>query len=120
MGQTRFSALATSATAFNDTTGHIAIPKDIGTAVLTKSTAGTDYTLAVPIAGDYKAGGDDGLIVRIFSTSASAHVVTAGAGKINGATNGTLTFATAIGNGVAMQAYNGVWYVISNIGVTVG
>ena len=119
MGSTRFSAIATSALPFNDATGYKAIPVDTGCAVLTKGSAGTDYTLAAPVAGDYKAGGQDGLELTILTTTAYQHVVTVGAGKVNGATNGVLTWAAAIGNGVILKAYNGIWYVIGSIGVTV-
>ena len=117
MSITHFSGLGVKPTPFNDTTGHIAIPNDVGTAVLTKATAGIDYTLGAPLSG--LDPGSNGDLITIFSTTAAAHVVTCGAGLINGATNGKLTFAAAIGNGVIMQAYAGVWYVISNIGVTV-
>jgi len=120
MSLTHFQGLGILPTAFTGATGSLAIPVNVGTAVLTKTTAGTNYTLAVPKAGTQQAGGNDGDIAIIFTTTAADHIVTAGAGKINGATHGTLTFGGDIGDGVIMQAYGGVWYVISNVGVTVG
>jgi co-chaperonin GroES (HSP10) len=92
-------------TAYDGSGGHKALAVATGTALLTKGTAGTDYTLAAPVAGT-----DDGKIINIISTTAAAHVVTVGAGKINGATNGDATFGGAIGDSVTLVAYNGVWY----------
>lgn len=101
--------------AYDGTTGHKAIDKASGCAMLTKATAGTDYTLAAPTATT-----DDGIEIEIITTTAAAHVVTAGAGKINGATNGTATFAAAIGNNVKLKAYQGVWYTVGTpLGVTI-
>ena len=71
-------------------------------ALLTKGTAGA-YTLAAPTTAQ------NGIIIHIVSTTAAAHVITAGAAKYNG-TNNTATLGAAIGNGVTLIAHNGVWY----------
>ena len=119
MGVSRFSALGLDVQVFSGATNYKAIPKNAGIAMLTKSTAGTDYTLATPAAGSAQAGGNDGLYISIKSTTAAAHVVTCGAGLINGATNGKITLGGAIGDGAVLIAYNGIWYVESSINATV-
>jgi hypothetical protein len=101
-------------TAYDGTGGHKALAVTTGTALLTKGTAGTDYTIAAPTVTTH-----DGRIVRIISTTAAAHVVTAGAGVINGATSGVATFGGAIGDTITLVAYQGVWYATSKLGVTI-
>jgi len=83
-----------------------------GTALLTKSASAGAYTLANPTAGT-----DDGKILYLVSTTAKAHVVTTGSSGVN-ATNNTLTFGGAIGDGVVLEAYNGSWYIRSTTNVT--
>jgi hypothetical protein len=63
--------------------------------------------------------GQDGMEITIVCKTAHAHVVTVGAGLVNGATSGVITFAAAIGNAVILRALAGVWYVVSNIGATI-
>lgn len=87
-----------------------------GSAVITKSTAAA-LTLVAPTAGLPAAGGDDGKILRIVSTTAAAHTVTTPSNKINGASH-IATFAAAIGNFQELIAYNGVWYALASAGIT--
>lgn len=78
-------------------------------AVLTKATAGTDYTLSAPGAGNV------GHTLRVTSTTAAAHVVTV-TGLVGGT---TMTFAGAIGDGFEVFAMSSTaWVVASNNGVT--
>ncbi len=116
---TGFNSIRTSGMQYSGATGAKAISPYAGSAFLTKSTAGTDYTLAAPISGLGINGGDDGTELTIITTTAAAHVVTVGAGLINGATNGKATFTAAIGNSVTLVASGGVWYVKALNGVTI-
>lgn len=75
---------------------------------ITKGTAAT-VTIPDPINAD------NGMLIHIVSTTAAAHTV---AGTINGSAQ-TGTFGAAIGNGFTLTAYNGGWYVLSNINVTI-
>jgi len=89
-----------------------------GVAVLTKAGVGV-MTLANPISGQPESGGDDGKILRIMSTTAQAHTVTNPAGFNNGgAASDVATFGAAIGNNMVVLAYQGRWYVVSQVGVT--
>lgn len=82
-----------------------------GTAIITKSTAAA-LTLALPTAG-----ADDGLVLRILSTTAAAHTITTPASGLNGASH-IATFAGNIGSSVELVAYNGSWYMQNDIGCT--
>src|SRR5262249_35010786 len=53
-----------------------------GTVVLSKGTAAA-ITLAAPTAGAQSAGGDDGKVLRVVSTTAAAHVITSGTDGFN-------------------------------------
>jgi len=78
-------------------------------ATLTKGSAGTDYTLAAPGAGNV------GHTLRVTSTGAYAHVVTV-TGLVGGT---TMTFAAAAGNGFEVFAISPTaWVVASNNGIT--
>lgn len=91
-----------------------AITTKIGTAILSKGTAGA-YTIANPTATT-----DDGKRLKITSTTAAAHVITdATSGFNNKGSSGTLTFGAAIGNSCTLFAYQGKWYVTSKVNVTV-
>lgn len=84
------------------------------TAVLTK--AGVDVmTLAVPTATTH-----DGMIITVVSSTAQAHTVTATTVGFNaGDTASDVgTFGGAIGDGFSFVAYQGEWYVLTNINVT--
>lgn len=116
---TGFNSIRTSGRVYTGATGSLAVGPYDGSAFLTKSTAGTNYTLAAPVAGPGINGGDDGTELAIITTTAAAHVVTVGAGLINGATNGKATFTAAVGNSVVLVAYNGVWYTKDLNGVTI-
>jgi hypothetical protein len=94
--------------------GAIGIKK--GTVLITKATAAA-LTLALPTAGDAAAGGDDGKVLFIMSTTAAAHTVTTPATGINGA-SAIATFTSAVGNQITLIAYNGKWYMQSQINIT--
>ena len=86
--------------------------------VITKSTAAALLTLAAPTAG-----ADDGVELEFISTSAEAHTITTpAAGDIrdgNTSDHDTVaTFAAHIGANCTLVAYNGVWYVIAETGVS--
>lgn len=91
--------------------GAIAIKS--GVAYLTKATAGA-YTLANPTAGV-----DDGKVVTILSVTAVAHTVTNPAGfNDGGASTDVATFGAAKGNNLVVTAYQGKWYVVTSVGIT--
>jgi|SRR5882724_327726 len=90
--------------------------------------AGVDaMTLGTPKAGVYPAGTavmqalgdpqDDGKRLRVVSTTAQAHTITTAANKING-NKAVATFAAAIGNWIEFEAFNGIWYVVGSLGIT--
>lgn len=85
-----------------------------GVAMITKGTAAA-VTLAAPTAG-----ADDGKRLAIMSTTAAAHTVTnTSPGFNNGSTASDVgTFGAAIGNGMEVIAYGGVWYTLSLRNVT--
>lgn len=84
-------------------------------AVITKGTAAA-LTLAAPTATTH-----DGVIIEIVSSTAAAHTVTATTIGFNAAdaAGDVGTFGAAIGNGLRVVAYQGEWYVLNNIGVTI-
>ena len=78
-------------------------------ATLTKAGVGA-YTLAAP------ATTDEGLILRIVSQTANAHVITATNLIDDGVTGGakdTITFAAFVGASVTLQAINQKWCVLA-------
>jgi hypothetical protein len=90
--------------------------------------AGVDaMTLATPVAGTYPSSNalgdilgtpnDDGKRILIYSTTAQAHTVTTSANKINGSKH-IATFAGAIGDFLELIAFNGVWWVVAQLGIT--
>lgn len=108
-----------------------------GLQVLANTATGA-YTLIPPIAGSpvppaaqatqfptglggqTMQGGDDGKVLTILLTTAQVAVITvgtAGHGYVNGSKN-VITFTGVIGNYVILEAYNGVWYVLGNVGGT--
>jgi hypothetical protein len=95
-------------------------PNVCSTYILTKGGAAA-ITLGAPIAGSPKAGGQDGFQIKFVAGSAQAHVVSVAAG-INGAGAGTVTatFGGALGDCISLEAYNGNWYTIGRINITLG
>lgn len=90
----------------------------VGTAVITS--AGVDAaTLGTPTAGSplVVSGGQDGDYLWVIATTAQAHTITTAANKINGNKH-IATFAAAVGNNILLYAYNGVWYMVSQTGIT--
>lgn len=82
--------------------------------VITKATAAA-LTLAAP------ATAQNGTRIEIVSATAAAHTVTVATVGFNdlGAAGDVGTFGAAKGNGLSVVAYNGDWFVTSNIGVTI-
>lgn len=96
--------------------GVIPVPVKNTTYELMKATALASTTLAAP------AKDQDGLRVRFTSQTAAAHVITAttlwGDG-VSGSPHTTATFAAFIGATLTVQADNGIWNVVSSVGVTI-
>lgn len=87
-----------------------------GKAVLTKAGVAV-MTIVAPIAGAASAGGHDGLVIQVIDTGGHAHTVTGPSNCFNGSTH-IATFGGTVGQNFTMIAYNGVWYVTGNSGVT--
>src|SRR5579864_6673782 len=87
-----------------------------GTVFITSSGVNA-MTLAAPVAGLPSAGGDDGKILVIMSTTAHAHTVTTPANVINGADD-TITFSGAVTDFSELRAYNGKWRQAAESGST--
>ena len=78
-------------------------------------------TLAAPVAGAQSVGGDDGKILYLDAQTANAHTVTIANGlRGAGAGADVGTFGGAVGDGIALYAYNGAWYTVpgTNTNVT--
>lgn len=84
-----------------------------GTHLLTKGGVAV-MTLAAPTTAQ------NGTRMRIVSTTAQAHTVTQTTpGFNNGSTASDVgTFGGAIGDSLALEAYNGIWYVMGKTNVT--
>jgi len=96
--------------------GAITIPAGSKTFFITKGSAAA-MTLANPTATTH-----DGVRLTFISTTAFAHTLdnSAGAGfNAAGAAGDIGTFGAAIGNGLIIEAYQAVWYVVNNINVTI-
>ena len=71
-------------------------------------------TLAAPTAGT-----DDGKRIRITSTTANAHTLTAtGLLQCGASATDLATFAAFAGAGLELQAYNAKWLVLNSVGIT--
>lgn len=90
--------------------------------------AGVDaMTLAAPVAGVYPssnalgdilgAPADDGKEIYVYSTTAQAHTITTPANKINGSKH-IATFAGVIGDYAHFIAFNGSWWLLDQVGIT--
>lgn len=78
------------------------------------TTAGIDaMTLATPVATT-----DDGKRIRVFDAGGHAHTITAAANKIV-PSHHLITFGGTAGSWVELEAYQGLWYPVSNSGVTI-
>jgi membrane-bound inhibitor of C-type lysozyme len=105
---------ATTTAAIEVASADGAIATKNGSVVITKGTAAA-LTLAAP-----SAGADDGKRLQIVSATAAAHTVTQTTPGINngGTASDVATFTAAIGNGMELMAYNGIWYTVSLRNVT--
>jgi NAD(P)-dependent dehydrogenase (short-subunit alcohol dehydrogenase family) len=86
-----------------------------GRYVITKAGVAA-LTLAAPVAG-----AEDGVLIEVISTTANAHTITTPtAGNIQdgntGGHNTVMTFNADKGASCLLCAYQGVWYVQSEIG----
>ncbi len=104
-----------SAIAAASADGAIAIKN--GFVPITKSASPAVLTLAAPTATTH-----DGMRIMLVSTTAKAHTVTQASDGFNGGGGGadTATFGGAIGDGMTIVAYQGIWYVVSSVNVTLG
>jgi hypothetical protein len=95
-----------------------AVASTQGNVMITKGTAAA-LTLAAPVAGLPSAAtpGNDGQMLRVVSTTAAAHVITFPANKLN-SNKTTATFGAAVGNSLVLIAYQGIWYVVASVGIT--
>jgi hypothetical protein len=77
-------------------------------------------TLAAPIAGPTSLGGQDGVVLVIFNdTPAKAHTITTSANIINGNQSIiTMSSTSATLSSITLMAYNGIWWVLSNVNCT--
>jgi hypothetical protein len=88
-----------------------------GLTVITYTTALSALTLGLPTAGPVSAGGHDGLKVTVLSTQAKASTVTTPSNGINGADH-IATMTAAAGNFVTFVAYNGGWWMLESLNIT--
>lgn len=98
--------------------GAISIPAGDTTYYVTKSGSAAAMTLADPTATTH-----DGLTLTFISTTAVAHTLSnaAGSGFNSGGSGADVgTFGGAIGDGITVTAYQGKWYVISKVNVSLG
>lgn len=73
------------------------------------SAGGLSMTLATPTLAQ------NGMTMSIFASTAQAHTITTTAGFNGGTTSRDVcTLGGAIGDGIVIQAWGGVWYVIAN------
>lgn len=78
--------------------------------VITKAGVLAD-TLAAPTS--------DGIVIRIASTTANAHTLTAtGLFQCGTASVNLATFAANAGAGLTIMSYNGKWIVLCSVGIT--
>lgn len=90
-----------------------AVPVASGIYVITKAGVLAD-TLAAPTAGI-----QDGMVIRISSTTANAHTLTAtGLFQCGTASVNLATFAASAGAGLTLMAFNGKWVVMYSVGIT--
>jgi hypothetical protein len=97
--------------------GAITIPTKSTTFVVTKAGVAA-MTLADPTAGTH-----DGVRLTFLSATANAHTLSNAAGSgfnAGGAAADVGTFGGAKGDNIVVEAYQGVWYVVSKTNVTLG
>jgi hypothetical protein len=75
-------------------------------------TSALAMTLAAPASGLQSAGGDDGRLLRILSTTAFAHTVTTPANAI-APSHHVITFSAAAGEWIELVADGGLWYPLA-------
>lgn len=95
-------------------TGNGAISSAPGVIIITKGSALGSSTLADPTTTTH-----DGYVLTIVAGTAYPHEVICNSGKVNGGTNVLMTFGGAVGDSITLVAYQGVWYSIANVNVTI-
>jgi hypothetical protein len=96
--------------------GVIPVPIQNTTAILNKATALTSTTLAAPSVAS------NGVRLTLTSATAAAHVLTATSLLADGASGSphtTATYAAFKGASLVLEACNGLWNVVGNVGVTI-
>lgn len=96
--------------------GVIAVPTQNTTLLITKATALGSTTLAAPSVAS------NGVRLTITSATAAGHVITATgliADGASGSPEDTITFDAFIGASITLQAENGLYHVVSNVGTTI-
>jgi hypothetical protein len=90
-----------------------------GNYIITKSTAAAVMTLAAPKAGapffqnGVNIGGNDGMLISVFSYTAEAHTITATGLLLTGTADvNEATFANIAGAGIVLMAYQGYWITV--------
>lgn len=97
--------------------GAIAVPTSNTTYYITKAGVAA-MTLVDPTATTH-----DGLTLTFVSTTAQAHTLSNAAGSgfnAGGAATDVGTFGGAKGDGISVTAYQGIWYVLRTVNVTLG
>lgn len=95
-------------------TGDGAVTIQTGVVLLSKAGAGA-ITLAAPTATTH-----DYIEIEVIAISTQAHVITGSVDGFNAkGSSGTITFGGAIGDSVRLRAYQGHWYTIAKVNVTV-
>jgi len=88
-------------------------PHEAANYIITKAGIAA-LTLAAPTAGI-----DDGLVIAISSSTLYAHTLTATNLLSTGVAGVSVaTFAAYAGAGLTLKAYNGLWQVMSSVGIT--
>lgn len=88
--------------------GAIAVPNGNTSYYITEDSAGAAMTLVDPTATTH-----DGLRLTFISTTAQTHSLDLVTG-INGGAADVGAFGGAVGDGVVIEAYQGVWYEVPN------
>lgn len=95
--------------------GAVPIRSHVG--LITKADGAAALTVAAPTATTH-----DGVVITLVATTAQAHTITATTIGFNAgdAASDVGTFGGAIGDMISFVAYQGEWYVLNNVNVTLG
>ena len=101
--------------------GGTGLNKAGGAACLSGATIQTNLTLALPLAGAQSAGGQDGTLLFVFNDTAAKAWEFSGPGAttFNGSlTHCTMSSTASTFSAILLVAFNGSWYVVSNLNCT--